>query len=55
MISSSHEVVTKIKVSIPSFLSWFLSIAYTLCKVDPPPSGATWAKSLTAKWSTTLA
>jgi len=25
------------------------------CKVDPPPSGAPWATSLTAKWSTTLA
>jgi len=24
-------------------------------KVDPPPSGAPWAMSLTAKWSTTLA
>jgi len=24
-------------------------------EVDPPPSGAPWATSLTAKWSTTLA
>ena len=30
MISSSHEVVTKRKVSIPSFLSWSPSIAHTL-------------------------
>ena len=30
MISSSHEVVTKRKVSIPSFLSWPPSIAHTL-------------------------
>jgi len=27
----------------------------TLCKVDPPPSGAPWATFYTAKWSTTLA
>ena len=25
------------------------------CKVDPPPSGAPWATSLTAKWPTALA
>ena len=30
MIRSSHEVVTKRKVSIPSFLSWPPSIAHTL-------------------------
>ena len=30
MISSSHEVVTKRKVSIPSFLSWPPSIANKL-------------------------
>jgi len=30
MISSSHEVVTMRKVSIPSFLSWPPSIAHTL-------------------------
>ena len=71
MIRSSHGVVTMRKVSIPSFLSWPPSIVHTLshwikryivqdgfckgCKVDPPPSGAPWATSLTAKWSTTLA
>ena len=47
MIRSSHRSSNKEKSQF--------SIIFVLAKVDPPPSGAPCAMSLTAKWSTTLA
>ena len=49
------SMVFETALSLVLVCTHFGTLALAGCKVDPLPSGAPWATSLTAKWSTNLA